>query len=282
MRFDAAAPAHAPPACRSRRRVTARRNAPPRARLSLGRAGDPHLHRHAARRSSARVRLRAASPRPPSTRCAATRILFEQRVLALPDDAAVARLDPHRTAAVPSTASATTSATRSTARSIDTLPAMLKRAGYATGGAVSAYVLRADTGRRPAFDFYDDALAAQRTCASRTVGSAPARRHGGDREAVDRRTRVSSRSSSSCTSSSRTRRTTPPEPFRSRYADCLRRRDRRRRRRRRRVHRRARRRSGIYDRAVIVLLSDHGEGLGDHGEGRARHLPLSRSPCACR
>src|SRR5207244_1301033 len=40
--------------------------------------------------------------------------------------------------------------------------------------------------------------------------------------------------------------------------------------------------AGIYDRALIVLLSDHGEGLGDHGEQEhgiflyreAIHVPL--------
>ena len=25
-------------------------------------------------------------------------------------------------------------------------------------------------------------------------------------------------------------------------------------------------RDGIYDRAIVILVSDHGEGLGDHGE----------------
>ena len=39
-----------------------------------------------------------------------------------------------------------------------TLPQQLKQHGYATGAAVSSYVLRADTGLGAAFDFYDDAI----------------------------------------------------------------------------------------------------------------------------
>ena len=38
----------------------------------------------------------------------------------------------------------------------ETIPSLLKKSGYATGAAVSAYVLRGDTGIRDAFDFYDD------------------------------------------------------------------------------------------------------------------------------
>ena len=39
-----------------------------------------------------------------------------------------------------------------------TLPGVLSARGYATGAAVSSYVLRADTGLGDAFDFYDDAI----------------------------------------------------------------------------------------------------------------------------
>src|ERR1700754_1325786 len=39
-----------------------------------------------------------------------------------------------------------------------TLPQRLKERGYATGAAVSSYVLRAETGMGDAFDFYDDAI----------------------------------------------------------------------------------------------------------------------------
>ena len=39
-----------------------------------------------------------------------------------------------------------------------TIPSLLKQNGYATGAAVSAYVLRGDTGLANAFDFYDDKI----------------------------------------------------------------------------------------------------------------------------
>ena len=35
---------------------------------------------------------------------------------------------------------------------------LLKARGYATGAAVSSYVLRGDTGMREMFDFYEDSL----------------------------------------------------------------------------------------------------------------------------
>src|SRR5262249_58973152 len=42
------------------------------------------------------------------------------------------------------------------------LPAMLSERGYATGAAVSAYVLRRETGLGSLFDFYEDSLDAPR------------------------------------------------------------------------------------------------------------------------
>lgn len=39
-----------------------------------------------------------------------------------------------------------------------TIASRLKQAGWATGGAVSAYVLRRQTGIARGFDFYDDAI----------------------------------------------------------------------------------------------------------------------------
>ena len=39
-----------------------------------------------------------------------------------------------------------------------TLPRLLAQRGYATGGTVSAYVLRGDTGLRSPFDFYDASM----------------------------------------------------------------------------------------------------------------------------
>jgi tetratricopeptide (TPR) repeat protein len=146
----------------------------------------------------------------------------------------------------------------------DSLPAMLKRSGYATGAAVSSYVLRSHTGVGPLFDFYDD-----RVGGASNVSVAEVTRPG-DATAAIAEEWIASRAQQ------------PfffflhlfephspyeaPEPFRSRYrnaydaeiaaADAI-------------VGKFLERLKalGIYDRATIVLLSDHGEGLGDHGEG---------------
>src|SRR5688500_12468555 len=48
----------------------------------------------------------------------------------------------------------------------DSIPAMLRRAGYVTGAAVSAYVMRGDTGLGPLFDFYDDRTSGQENVAA--------------------------------------------------------------------------------------------------------------------
>jgi choline-sulfatase len=156
---------------------------------------------------------------------------------------------------------------------------MLKPSGYATGAAISAYVLRGATGLSGGFDFYDDSMNTRNNVSvgelSR-VGSATtkvAEQWIGQRGAspfffflhlFEPHTPYA-----------------PAEPFRSRFAnpydgeiatadaivgqfiDYL-------------------KSAGIYDRALIVLMSDHGEGLGDHGElehgiflyREAIHVPL--------
>ena len=147
----------------------------------------------------------------------------------------------------------------------------LKARGYATGAAVSTRVLAAKTGIAAGFDFYDEPPA--------TVGGRAAlqsaQRAGGETLAAALGWLDSLPAPAPAAGAapfflffhlyephSPYR---PPEPFRSRYAnpydgeiatadavvgrllDALRER-------------------GIYDRALIVLLGDHGEGLGDHGE----------------
>lgn len=139
------------------------------------------------------------------------------------------------------------------------LAKLLREKGYATGAAVSSYVLRSDRGLNAGFDFYDD-----------QVGDNPTRERSG---------RETARTLEDWASSAKGKPVflflhlfephapyTPPEPFASQYADVpydgeiaaadaavggfvgyL-------------------KRAGLYDRALIVLLSDHGEGLGDHGE----------------
>ncbi|RMH21157.1 MAG: hypothetical protein D6696_06495 [Acidobacteria bacterium] len=143
------------------------------------------------------------------------------------------------------------------------LPRLLHDAGYATGAAVSAFVLRAATGLGAGFDFYEDSL------------------EQGDAESigeVQRPGQVTLDRTLDWLESVRDRPFFllfhlyephtpyhPPEPFASRYddpydgeiaaADAV-------------VGRLLDhlRRLGLYRRSIIVLLSDHGEGLGDHGE----------------
>jgi choline-sulfatase len=148
-------------------------------------------------------------------------------------------------------------------RAHSSLPRLLQGRGYATGAAVSAYVLRGETGLASLFDYYEDSIdprqgldfADQQRPGRVTAGFA--KRWIGERarspfffffHIYEPHVPYD-----------------PPEPFRSRYPnpydgeiatadavvgdllDDL-------------------RRTGVYDRAVIVVTSDHGEGLGDHGE----------------
>lgn len=149
---------------------------------------------------------------------------------------------------------------------IATLPALLKKEGYATGAAISAFVLRKESGMNRGFDFYDDAV--------ESVGSG--------------RVKVIGRMQRSGVDSARVATEwidkqggkpfffmlhvyephtpyAPPEPFKSRYASSydgeiayvdqivgqfledLKQR-------------------GLYDKSLIIITSDHGEGLNDHEE----------------
>ena len=145
-----------------------------------------------------------------------------------------------------------------------TLARLLRAKGYATGAAVSAYVLAAKTGLADSFDFYDDAIARP----SHIEAASQVRRPGFESE---------QRALSWLDGIGRKpfflflhlyephAPYEPPEPYRSRYplaydgeiaaadaivGDFL----------------GQLRRRGLYDRAVVILLSDHGEGLGQHGE----------------
>jgi len=144
-----------------------------------------------------------------------------------------------------------------------TLSSSLRSAGYQSGAAVSAFVLRGETGLRDAFDLYDDGLEVR---SGQALGSL--QRAGPATAAV---------------ASKWIRQNSgqpfffmlhlfephapyaPPAPYLTRYKvpydgeiayvdsivgnflDEL-------------------RQSGVYDKAIIVILSDHGEGLMDHGE----------------
>src|SRR6185436_11184295 len=140
---------------------------------------------------------------------------------------------------------------------VETLPAALRRAGYATGGAVSSYVLRRATGIAASFDFYDDDIAAEveQRSGARTVAAAlPWIERNAARPFFFFLHLYEPHAPYA-----------PPEPFRSRYrnpydgeiaaADAA-----------LGTFLAGLKKSGVYDRAIIVFLSDHGEGLGDHGE----------------
>lgn len=148
--------------------------------------------------------------------------------------------------------------------SVATLPELLRKNGYATGASVSAFVLRHETRISRGFDFYDDDVA--------PIGGA---------NVLGRIQRVGNETLDAARKWLDERGEkpfffflhlydphtpyTPPEPYKSRYAspydgeiafadsvvgrliDDL-------------------KQKGIYDRALIVLLSDHGEGLNEHGE----------------
>ncbi len=138
----------------------------------------------------------------------------------------------------------------------------LRERGYATGGFVSAYVLRRQIGIHQGFDTYDDALPA--ASPERPVGQV--QRPGMDTVAAalgwtDARPAAKFFLFTHIYEPHRPY--APPAAFAAAdpydgevaYSDAI-------------VgrlldHLRAK---DLYDRATIVLLSDHGEGLGDHGE----------------
>ena len=150
-------------------------------------------------------------------------------------------------------------------QSIPTLPELLKKNGYETGAAVSAFVLRHETMINRGFDFYDDQVEPMggvnvmgriQRAGDETLDAAKKwldERGGGKPfffflHLYDPHTPY-----------------TPPEPYKSRYpktydgeiayADAV-------------VGRLIDdlKQKGVYDKALIVLLSDHGEGLNEHGE----------------
>jgi arylsulfatase A-like enzyme/predicted Zn-dependent protease len=158
------------------------------------------------------------------------------------------------------------------------LPQMLHERGYSTGGVVSTYVLRKATGVNQGFDFFDDEMPAD----SPELGIDQGQRDGAESEAIAERWLDQQRS----------QRVflflhlyephapySPPAAYAEytaydgeiAYADEI-------------VGRLIRylKSHQLYDRSTIVLLSDHGEGLGDHGEqahglflyDEAIHVPL--------
>lgn len=143
-----------------------------------------------------------------------------------------------------------------------TLADMLKARGFATGGFVSAYVMRHDTGIGRGFDTYDDRL----PTSSPEVAIGEVQRPGAD-------TLAGARAWLAAQASPRFflflhlyephTPYTPPARFAQfdsydgeiAYSDEL-------------IGQLVAdlKSRGLYDEALIVFLSDHGEGLGDHGE----------------
>jgi arylsulfatase A-like enzyme/predicted negative regulator of RcsB-dependent stress response len=143
------------------------------------------------------------------------------------------------------------------------LPRLLKQHGYATGAAVSSYVLRSDTGLGALFDYYEDSTD------PRPGIAAVHYRRAGDKTAAVAEKWIGAHRAEPFFFFFHIYEPhlpyDPPEPFLSRYGktydgaiatadatigsflDDL-------------------RTLGVYDRAIIVLTGDHGEGLGDHGE----------------
>jgi len=148
--------------------------------------------------------------------------------------------------------------------SVLTLAEILRKDGYATGAAVSAIVLAGTSGISRGFDFYDDAI--EPSSPGQATGEV--RRAGGETAALLIRWLDGVKQAKVFGFLHLYEPHAPyepPEPFRSRYenpydgavaaADAV-------------VgtfldHLRT---LGLYDRSLIVFLSDHGEGLGDHGE----------------
>ncbi|MCA1733222.1 MAG: sulfatase-like hydrolase/transferase, partial [Acidobacteria bacterium] len=147
---------------------------------------------------------------------------------------------------------------------IPAIPSILASKGWRTGAAVSAWVLRADTGLAEIFGHYDDRMEKADVA---TVGEI--QREG--TATVDASIEWLNEGSGAGTFLfvHLFEPHTPyaaPEPFGSRYADSpydgeIAASD----------HAVGRlldhlKQAGIYDSATVVFMSDHGEGLGDHGE----------------
>jgi arylsulfatase A-like enzyme/Flp pilus assembly protein TadD len=158
------------------------------------------------------------------------------------------------------------------------LPQLLRERGFATGGVVSSYVLRKETGIGQGFDFFD----AEMPPSSPDLSIGQVQRDGGESEAIAEHWLDS-------VGTSRVflflhlyephKPYAPPDRFKQydpydgeiAYSDEI-------------VGRLMAylKAHQLYDRSTIVLLSDHGEGLGDHGEQEhglfvyeeAIHVPL--------
>jgi choline-sulfatase len=148
---------------------------------------------------------------------------------------------------------------------VPTLAELMKKAGYRTGGAISAFVLLGATGMGRGFDFYDDGIEANKP----HMATSMIQRPGAETEASLRKW-IEGESHDPLFAFLHLYEPhtpyEPKEPYRTRYASSL--------------YDgeiatadeivgnfvRFLKEKGIYDRALVVFLSDHGESLGEHGE----------------
>ena len=151
-------------------------------------------------------------------------------------------------------------------KDVGTITESLRERGYATGAAVSAFVLRREGGLDRGFDFYDDEVEAlpeakrQRLIANLQRGGAATAKVAEEWIAKQQKPvffflHIYEPHTPY----------TPPEPFKSRYplaydgeiahADEI-----------LGQFLQSLKNAGLYDKALIILLSDHGEGLNEHGE----------------
>lgn len=159
------------------------------------------------------------------------------------------------------------------------LPLFLRQHGYATGAAVSSYVLHFQTGLGALFDYYEDSV--DMTPGVQSVHY----RRSGDKTAAFARGWIAKHSTEPFFFLFHIYEPhlpyEPPEPFRSLYgvsydaevatSDAI-----------VGAFLEDLKQLGVYDRAVVIVTSDHGEGLGDHGEEQhgiflyreAIHVPL--------
>ena len=158
------------------------------------------------------------------------------------------------------------------------LPQMLRDRGFTTAGVVSAYVLRKETGINQGFDFFDGEMPP----ASPEISIGQMQRDGAESEAIAERWLTSigtSRAFLFLHLYEPHKPYAPPARFADytpydgeiAYADEI-------------VGRLVRylKSHQLYDRSTVIVVSDHGEGLGDHGEqehglflyDEAIHVPL--------
>jgi len=148
--------------------------------------------------------------------------------------------------------------------SVKTIAESLHDRGYATGAAVSAFVLRRDAGLARGFDLYDDEVQALPDKA-RLISNI--QRDGGATAQIAKDWTAKQQKPVFFFLHIYEPHTpySPPEPFKSLYkqpydgeiaradqiiGDYL----------------QSLKDAGLYDKALIILLSDHGEGLNEHGE----------------